>query len=1179
MAEYDGSVRIGVKMELDNAEKQLEHLKSRMQGQIKEINQQAQAVNKLKADYDKLLSGSKSPKVQKEIEKLTKELEKATQESDELGKKYQDLMAIVEKVHPGNISAMKPETKRDLDELSRQMDNAANRANELRERLKTLTIPPEQTEEAKKFREEIEQAEATLAELKSAKANTEIDVSGAEAKVSGLKEELQKIKDTSKVADQEIINLQKELNDLKLRKEDLEAAGVGMGYEEYDKVITRMTQINEAQQEYKRSLQDTSAMAEQEASKISSIARGQYALLSETLKQLEAQKNSLGLALGKTARADYAGLAAEIDRVKQSMMECREQFTEADEAAQSLLDIRDGATVADERIVDLTKELESLNKQKDKMEAAGVGLGFQDYDETVSRIREIKGELNAYSSSLGQADTKSESWMSRLGKSAKRMGAATVSAAKKAGSAVGGLMKRITNLGRNKGFEKAGRSASHFASRLKEIVKGALFFNIISRALTGLTNQLGKYLSVNKNFSAALDGIKSNLLTAFQPIYEAAMPALTKLMEALESASAKLASFTAMIFGTTASQAQQNAKDLYEQANAEEAVGEAAEDAEKKQKKFLASFDTIEKLGEEESKTSQDKKTDEKDKLGFDTAFEEVKVPQWLTDFWKVFQDSWKQYGEATVQAFRFAMDGLKAAAVSFGQVFMGVWTDGTGLAFLNQIQLLLQQILLMIGNIGQTFAQVWSSGVGEMVLHELFNLLTTILGIMTSMAASFNAVWTGGAGEAVLTALLTLLATVLGIIGDIAGAFKAAWDSGAGEAALEAIAFAITAVLTMLNSVGQAFRDAWNDSGLGVQIWTDIINIIKGVFEIIGQLAARFTEAWEANENGKAIWTAILGIIENVTGAVESMVQKTAEWASKLNFEPLISGARELLEKLNPVIGTIGEAIASIWENTVLPFFTYLIEDGIPALLEGLSGIFDYLASHPETLKTLTELVIQFVAAFEFAKVIESVAALAKAFDPVTFAITSAISAIVLLVANFQKMNSLERVVGVVGAVTAALGALAVVIFAIQGGAFGVAMGVAALVAGLAMVAAAVGGAAKRSYSASGRSSFSAASYSSAMPAYSLAKLPHLADGAVISPNNEFLAVLGDQRAGTNIEAPLSTIEQAVDNVLTRRGLMGGGTTKVNVSFTGSLAQLARVLQPEINVETQRLGPDLVGV
>lgn len=41
--------------------------------------------------------------------------------------------------------------------------------------------------------------------------------------------------------------------------------------------------------------------------------------------------------------------------------------------------------------------------------------------------------------------------------------------------------------------------------------------------------------------------------------------------------------------------------------------------------------------------------------------------------------------------------------------------------------------------------------------------------------------------------------------------------------------------------------------------------------------------------------------------------------------------------------------------------------------------------------------------------------------------------------------------------------------------------------------------------------------------------KVPFLANGAVIPPNNPFLAVLGDQRSGYNIEAPLNVIQQAV--------------------------------------------------
>lgn len=59
---------------------------------------------------------------------------------------------------------------------------------------------------------------------------------------------------------------------------------------------------------------------------------------------------------------------------------------------------------------------------------------------------------------------------------------------------------------------------------------------------------------------------------------------------------------------------------------------------------------------------------------------------------------------------------------------------------------------------------------------------------------------------------------------------------------------------------------------------------------------------------------------------------------------------------------------------------------------------------------------------------------------------------------------------------------------------------------------------------------------------------VPHLATGAVIPPNAPFMAMLGDQKRGTNIEAPLSTIESALNNVLNRRGGASGSMTLHNV-------------------------------
>lgn len=52
-------------------------------------------------------------------------------------------------------------------------------------------------------------------------------------------------------------------------------------------------------------------------------------------------------------------------------------------------------------------------------------------------------------------------------------------------------------------------------------------------------------------------------------------------------------------------------------------------------------------------------------------------------------------------------------------------------------------------------------------------------------------------------------------------------------------------------------------------------------------------------------------------------------------------------------------------------------------------------------------------------------------------------------------------------------------------------------------------------------------------LPRVTAPQIPYLAQGAVIPANREFLAVLGDQQHGTNVEAPLETIKQALAEVM----------------------------------------------
>ncbi len=60
------------------------------------------------------------------------------------------------------------------------------------------------------------------------------------------------------------------------------------------------------------------------------------------------------------------------------------------------------------------------------------------------------------------------------------------------------------------------------------------------------------------------------------------------------------------------------------------------------------------------------------------------------------------------------------------------------------------------------------------------------------------------------------------------------------------------------------------------------------------------------------------------------------------------------------------------------------------------------------------------------------------------------------------------------------------------------------------------------------------------------LGSIPYLASGAVLPPNNPFMAVVGDQKHGTNIEAPLDTIVKAFKEV------QGDGTQEIILNIDG---------------------------
>ncbi len=93
-----------------------------------------------------------------------------------------------------------------------------------------------------------------------------------------------------------------------------------------------------------------------------------------------------------------------------------------------------------------------------------------------------------------------------------------------------------------------------------------------------------------------------------------------------------------------------------------------------------------------------------------------------------------------------------------------------------------------------------------------------------------------------------------------------------------------------------------------------------------------------------------------------------------------------------------------------------------------------------------------------------------------------------------------------------------------------------------------------------------------SPIPFMTAPQIPYLATGAVIPPNAAFAAILGDQKSGTNIEAPEPLIRQIMSEELSKQG-----GQNITINFTGSGAEIARMLKPHIDRENVRMGNNLI--
>lgn len=90
--------------------------------------------------------------------------------------------------------------------------------------------------------------------------------------------------------------------------------------------------------------------------------------------------------------------------------------------------------------------------------------------------------------------------------------------------------------------------------------------------------------------------------------------------------------------------------------------------------------------------------------------------------------------------------------------------------------------------------------------------------------------------------------------------------------------------------------------------------------------------------------------------------------------------------------------------------------------------------------------------------------------------------------------------------------------------------------------------------------------------------KLPRLATGAVIPPRSEFMAILGDQKRGVNIETPLDTMVEAFNKALDDRGNGSGEVVIENLTIVAKMGdtEVSKTVVKGVRVAEKKLGKPL---
>ena len=765
---------------------------------------------------------------------------------------------------------------------------------------------------------------------------------------------------------------------------------------------------------------------------------------------------------------------------------------------------------------------------------------YSDSPMVEAALKQQQAEVDAIEKEWKQADKALSAYDSKISGLEAKLNSAKEEA--------GGIQQNMAKAGPSaekmaKSVDKAQKSASKFSMRLREVIRSALIFTIISQALAKFREWMGKVIKTNDEARAAIARLKGALLTLAQPLIDIIIPAFTKFVDMLARVISMAAHLTAALFGTTAEQAAESAENLYDETEAIEGTGQAAEEAEKS----LASFDQLSGGSKKSSNKNQEIAPD----------FSAVNQNSgWLQQM----MESVSAWVPAALMLGGIALVAIGASMGSLLLVISGLLLLGAGIAFGKENDQL----------------QSWVDSLGLNSVQE-FVVIAVILGGIAMVAI----------GAATANILLVIAGLVLIGVAIWYAAQSGMMQDWAETLGLSRAAQFITAALLIAG-----FALVCIGAGLG-----NILMVISGI-------ALFAAGVYVGIESGTLkSWAETLGLdsaFEYVAAAIQiAGIALICIGAAMTNIFMVVAGA--VLLAVGITVEALGEqTLMAWWEKLKLTTVAQWIS--VALLLAGIVMVAIAAATGNILLLIAGAIVLglgivasvnegrlqDWVETLGLEKVMGYVTAavLLVAFGLIAIGLMTVnpamfIGGATLLIAGLivgRESGTLQSWVEtlhleeVAGWVSTAMLLAGIALVSIGAMTYNLPM----VLAGIALL----GGGAALKLGSSGTSSSRGGGFSSRMaaPRLALEDVPALARGAVIPPNREFLAVLGDQKSGTNIEAPTSEIEAAVMRGIQRSGINGhGGNQTVILEVDKQV--LGRVTYRANQAEGKRIGVELVEV